>query len=137
MALRLFASKFIPRLIRTSTVNKFVPNRLSFPKVQSATVNPLIKQHSTQQSQPLGKLEGKLFLQYTCKVCTTRNEHHISKIAYEKGVVIVTCTGCKNNHLIADNLRWFTDLNGKRNIEDILAEKGEKVRTIGVGEFIK
>ena len=34
------------------------------------------------------------------QVCNTRNVKVISKLSYTKGVVIVKCDGCKNNHLI-------------------------------------
>ncbi|XP_029164004.1 mitochondrial protein import protein ZIM17-like [Nylanderia fulva] len=78
----------------------------------------------------LGKLEGKLKLMFTCKRCSTRNTRLISKLAYNKGVVIVRCNGCKNNHLIADNLGWFPEISTRTNIEKLMALKGETVRRI-------
>lgn len=76
----------------------------------------------------LAELEKKMQLVYTCKVCQTRNSNTISKNSYKSGVIIVQCSGCQNNHLIADNLGWFKD--SKTNIEDLMKEKGEEVRKI-------
>lgn len=83
----------------------------------------------TISRQKLGEIQGSLKLGFTCKKCNTRNDNKIiSKLAYTKGVVIVRCDGCKNNHLIADNMGWFD--NNRRNIEQILKKKGESVRRI-------
>lgn len=85
-------------------------------------------------SVPLAQLEKKMQMIYTCKVCSTRNSQTISKQAYTEGVVIVRCSGCQNNHLVADNLGWFKDK--KTNIEDILREKGETVQRVSLGNEI-
>lgn len=64
-------------------------------------------------SHTIGKVEGKFMMSYTCKVCGAKNTETFSKKAYTEGVVIVTCSGCQNKHLIADNLGWFQDVKGR------------------------
>jgi protein import protein ZIM17 len=88
-------------------------------------------------------LEPRLSLTFTCTApdCSTRSSHTFTKRAYERGVVLVQCPGCKNRHLIADHLSWFkdsTDEGRLRTVEDFVKARGEKVRRgelkIGDGE---
>eukprot|EP00392_Amoebophrya_sp_AT5.2_P009476 g9504.t1 len=72
---------------------------------------------------PPGTKESQAYiLAYTCEVCNHREAKKISKNSYHNGIVIVTCSSCKNRHLIADNLNWFG--NEKQNVEDFMAQKG-------------
>lgn len=69
-----------------------------------------------------GEREKELRLVFTCSVCSTRSMKAISKNAYTHGVVLARCPGCENLHLIADNLKFFSE--SKSNIQDIMKEKG-------------
>lgn len=72
--------------------------------------------------------QPRMAITLTCNVCQERLTRTFLKESYEKTVVIIKCPKCLNNHIIADNLGWFSDLNGKKNIEEILAEKGQLVK---------
>ncbi|XP_052674024.1 DNL-type zinc finger protein-like [Crassostrea angulata] len=106
--------------------------RLRIPRTYTKTVSNrwMSTDNSNSDSNsttPLGKLKQIMAIQFTCKVCDRRNSKTFSRTAYTKGIVIIKCDGCENNHLIADNLGWFQHVKGK-NIEEILAEKGEEVK---------
>lgn len=76
----------------------------------------------------------KFELQYTCKICDTRNCHKVSRIAYNKGVVIATCKGCMSQHLISDNLGYTQQFDG--NLEDYFAEQGSEESVTRVNEDV-
>ncbi|KAI9340367.1 DNL zinc finger-domain-containing protein [Pilaira anomala] len=102
-------------------------------------VTPLYRFHTKatlfekqQEDVPTIDPNHKMLIGFTCKVCQDRSHHVMSKHSYTKGVVLIQCPGCKNRHLIADNLGWFRD--GKTNIEDLVKEKGEAIRHVVVDD---
>lgn len=69
---------------------------------------------------------------FTCKPCSTRSTHRVTKQGYYYGTVLITCPGCQNRHLITDHLAIFGEQG--RTVEDILAENGELVKRGSVNE---
>ena len=84
---------------------------------------------SSKQAQSRPKRKTDRFeLQFTCNVCDAPNSHSISRHAYAKGTVLVTCPNCNSAHLIADNLNWIED--DFKNLEQAMAKRGTPVRRI-------
>ena len=108
------------------------------PRLSSALAGPRSRLcHSGSAAepaaQPLARLQPRLALAFTCRVCDTRVQKLISRRAYESGVVIVQCEGCQNRHLIADHLGWFSHVQGST-VEQILAQRGEAVTRVAFEE---
>lgn len=91
----------------------------------------IIERGTPNSRQPQAKPKTKrdrFDLLFTCNICESPNSHSISRHAYTKGTVIVTCPGCNSTHLIADNLNWIED--DFKNLEQAMAKRGTPVRRI-------
>lgn len=95
------------------------------------TKTALFEQQQKEEEEVIDP-QHKMLIGFTCKVCQDRSHHVMSKHSYTKGVVLIQCPGCKNRHLIADNLGWFRD--SKTTVEDLVKEKGEAIRRVVVGQ---
>jgi len=83
-------------------------------------------------------VQPKISMVFTCCRCETRQMRTFTRLAYEKGIVIVQCKGCGVRHLIADNLGWYYDWleKGDTNVQDIMARKGVEVPRLGGDEAL-
>ena len=71
----------------------------------------------TSRSTPLlEQMEPKLSLTFTCTVsdCGERSTHQFTKRAYQKGVVLVQCPGCKNRYVLSQKKKNSIILQTKR-----------------------
>jgi tRNA G26 N,N-dimethylase Trm1 len=103
------------------------PLLTSYQKHYFHTITPLFK-----EQEPDVNSKHQMLIGFTCKVCNERSHHTMSKHSYTKGVVLIQCPGCKNRHLIADNLGWFKD--SRTTVEDLVKEKGEAIRKVIVDD---
>lgn len=83
------------------------------PLLHRPVITRLVHNGHEHTGDAVGKVTPKMAIVYTCKVCGQRQMKQFSKVAYEKGIVIVECETCKNRHLIADNLGWFDHIEGR------------------------
>jgi DNL zinc finger len=101
---------------------------------------PLLKAIRHQSTSAIPQpTETHTVIGFTCKVCDHRQYKKMSKHAYNHGVVLIKCDGCKSNHLIADHLGWYEHGKPAGTIEDILKAKGESVQRMevdGMTEYV-
>ncbi|EPS62111.1 hypothetical protein M569_12682, partial [Genlisea aurea] len=45
-----------------------------------------------------------LLVSFTCNACGARSQRLINRLAYERGLVYVQCSGCSRYHKLVDNL---------------------------------
>jgi len=95
----------------------------------SNNVGPGVDLNTVRPSAEIGNADAafvtrKFKLQYTCNICETRNSHMVSRLAYREGVVVAICKGCKNKHLIADNLNATPGTGSGYNIEKYFKAQG-------------
>lgn len=72
---------------------------------------------------PIGQIQRRLQITFTCTAeipiegahaespqsqpCHHRSTHEFSRTSYEKGIVLVECPGCKNRHLIGEQIEAY------------------------------
>ncbi|KAK6201602.1 DNL zinc finger-domain-containing protein [Scheffersomyces amazonensis] len=118
----------VTRSIIRRTTGRLLPvrSRIVLPSLQSYQRVQFYSSKSPEEADPQS-IDPQRLIAFTCKVCNTRSAHSFSDQAYRKGTVAIQCPGCKNRHLIADNLNIFRD--HKYNIEEALKAKGESITT--------
>ncbi len=101
--------------------------RFTSTAVSSTTASPTTSSTPSSHAAPntantLANTETPSYqLTFTCKPCTHRSTHRITKQGYHHGTVLITCPQCHNRHIISDHLKIFMDRSGT--LEDILARK--------------
>ncbi|PGH19225.1 hypothetical protein AJ80_04090 [Polytolypa hystricis UAMH7299] len=93
------------------------PNPLTDSKPLTPEDQEALKQRLEQEPQ--------YQITFTCRPCSHRSTHRMSKHGYHRGTVLITCPNCKNRHVISDHLKVFRDTKGT--LEDILSEQGKKI----------
>lgn len=86
-------------------VGAFLPSPRFSPRLHVRRSSDLAISADSESSEPTESPKGtneRFQLVYTCNVCETRNLVEVQRVAWEDGVVISTCQGCENKHILSD-----------------------------------
>ncbi|XP_042021925.1 uncharacterized protein LOC121769246 isoform X2 [Salvia splendens] len=59
----------------------------------------------------------RLLVTFTCDACGVRSQRLINRLAYERGLVYVQCSGCSQYHKLVDNLGLVIEYNLEEEID--------------------
>jgi len=121
MPLPLSAMRTLSRFSRQAS--KFTPlsTRTPLPVQQLSSLRFAHSHYSTEASSPTASRtpvkskphappaprrppQPEYEMTFTCKPCSTRSTHRVSKQGYHYGSVLITCPECRNRHVISDHL---------------------------------
>lgn len=98
--------QFIPKApvftCSIQTFSSFQPRSSTETRISER--KPLYESAENQLQASHGADVPSYQLTFTCKPCSTRSSHKISKQGYHKGSVLITCPECRNRHVISDHL---------------------------------
>ncbi|CAA3001017.1 DNL-type zinc finger protein [Olea europaea var. sylvestris] len=60
-----------------------------------------------------------LLVTFTCNSCDARSQKLINRLAYERGLVYVQCSGCSKYHKLVDNLGLVVEYNLREETDQI------------------
>ncbi|KAL2546542.1 DNL-type zinc finger protein [Forsythia ovata] len=60
-----------------------------------------------------------LLVTFTCNSCGARSQKLINRLAYERGLVYVQCSGCSQYHKLVDNLGLVVEYNFQEGTDQI------------------
>ncbi|XP_073147662.1 uncharacterized protein C24H6.02c [Henckelia pumila] len=80
----------------------------AYPEPTQSSVS---KNAQEEASINLNLPRRSLSVTFTCNACGSRSQRLINRLAYERGLVYVQCSGCSQYHKLVDNLGLVVEYN--------------------------
>ncbi|KAL0372563.1 UNVERIFIED_CONTAM: hypothetical protein Scaly_0937900 [Sesamum calycinum] len=129
----------LPRLRISHRRNKALEQCYRVPRVSCLLEDSYEEYQETEQSVskefPTAAIDLKLprrslLVTFTCGACGVRSQRLINRLAYERGLVYVQCSGCSKYHKLVDNLGLVIEYNFQ---EEIDLDASDAIDGVGAG----
>jgi len=122
-------SVFVFAIFLPALANGFLPyslSRINGPAFEA--LGGVTRKMMDRASQDSSEVSGtaaepeRFKMVYTCNVCKSRNMLDIQRLAWDQGVVISTCQGCQNRHILSD-AKGITDIGNWTKFSNVVNAK--------------